>query len=127
MNLKNDREENWDASSSHGASKVNLVAPDPENPASKPEEVMIAEGTTTQHFLNYNDLTELEKEAKILLHFNRYELNDEWERPLLRSFYWSAFFGDLKAIENMVNSHLWSPFMKSFEKKDCLTAAIRGR
>lgn len=99
-----------------------MVVPDVENPYGTMNPILaITKGP------DWNDLTEIEKSYKVLIHFNRHELDDELERPLLRSFYWSAYFGDIKNVRMMINDLLWSPFMKSFEKKDCLTAAIRGR
>jgi hypothetical protein len=31
---------------------------------------------------------------KVLLRFNRHELDEKWEKPLLRAFYWSCYFGN---------------------------------
>jgi hypothetical protein len=77
-------------------------------------------------FNHTSKLTEEEKVIKICLHFKDKELDSQWERPLLRAFYWSAYYGKQQMIDMMINEHLWSPFMTSFEKKDCLMGAVIG-
>jgi hypothetical protein len=63
----------------------------------------------------------------VILHFERKELDKKWEAPLLRAFYWSAYLGLSENLDLMIDFHKWSPFMKSFEKKDCLTGAVIGK
>jgi hypothetical protein len=44
----------------------------------------------------------------------------------LRVFYWAAYYGRVDAIEMMVELLRWSPMMKSYKKRDILSAAILG-
>lgn len=52
---------------------------------------------------------------------------DKNKQVLLRVFYWAAYFGKVIGVKYMIEVCRWSPMLKSYRKRDILSAAISGK
>lgn len=72
-------------------------------------------------------MSERPGERTFILKFKKKELDKEFEVPLCNAFYWSAYYGDKEKIRSMIVDYKWSPFIRAFNKRNILTAAIMGK
>ena len=63
----------------------------------------------------------------MVLNFVRNKQLSQEQRLDLRIFYWAAYYGRVEAVKLMIELFRWSPMIKSFKKRDILSAAILGQ
>lgn len=62
-----------------------------------------------------------------MLNFVQNKQLSQEQKLELRVFYWAAYYGRVEAVRLMVELFRWSPMIKSFKKRDILSAAILGQ